>query len=153
MAAKILAAVLLAATGPMPAGVPMPVALVGAISAANAHAGDTFRFRTTADVTVGSVTIPAGTPGTGVVTAAQPGSHGVKTSTLDLEPRSLQLPDGELIPVAAAPSSEATLDQTRRAAGVPVPLFIGGVFMLGGVGHQARNVTLADGTPFTVVTR
>jgi len=43
-------------------------------------------------------------------------------------------------------------NQTRRAAGVPVSFFIGGVFMLSGAGHQARNVTLADGTPFTVVT-
>jgi hypothetical protein len=63
----------------------------------------------------------------------------------------LQLADGEVIPVTAAPASEVTLDQTRHAAGVPVPFFLGGLFMIGGVGHQARDVTLADGTAFTVV--
>lgn len=131
----------------------IPVALIGAISAANTHVGDQFRFRTTAAVTVGAVTVPAGTPGTGIVAAAQSGGRGVKTSTLDLEPRSLQLADGTLIPVAVAPQSKATLDQTRRASGIPVPFFVGGLFLVGGVGHQARTVTLADGTPFTVLTQ
>jgi hypothetical protein len=128
----------------------IPAVLIGAISAATVHPGDSFRFRTTQAVTVGSVTVPAGTPGTGVIAAAQPGGHGVKTSTLDLEPRSLQLADGTTIAVEAAPASKATLDQTRHASGVPVPIFLPGVFLLGGLGHQARTVTLADGTPFTV---
>jgi len=52
--------------------------------------------------------------------------------------------------VEAAPQSKATLDQTRHASGIPVPFFLGGLFLIGGVGHQARTVTLADGTPFTV---
>ena len=131
----------------------IPAVLIGAISAANAHVGDQFHFRTTAAVTVGALTIPAGTPGTGVIAAAQPGGRGVKTSTLDLEPRSLQLLDGTVIEVSAAPESKATLDQTRHASGVPVPFFVGGVLLLGGIGHQSRNVTLADGTPFYVVER
>lgn len=153
MLAAIVAAALLvaAADPPVPAGVPVPVVLVGGLSSATVHAGDTFRFRTTADVRAGDVTIPAGTMGSGVITAAQPGSHGVKTSTLDLEPRSLQLAGGEVLQVTAAPSSEATLDQTRHAAGVPVPFFLGGLLLVGGVGHQARNVMLADGTAFTVL--
>ena len=128
----------------------IPAVLIGAISAASVHPGDTFRFKTTQAVTVGAVTVPAGTPGTGVVAAAQPGGRGVKTSTLDLEPRTLALADGTTIAVAAAPQSKATLDQTRHASGVPVPFFLGGLFLIGGVGHQARTVTLADGTPFTV---
>lgn len=129
----------------------IPAVLIGAISAANVHPGDAFHFRTTQAATVGTVTIPAGTPGTGVVAAAQPGGRGVKTSTLDLEPRSLELADGTVIAVEAAPASKATLDQTRHASGVPVPFFLGGLFLVGGVGHQARTVTLADGTPFTVL--
>lgn len=149
----VLAAALVAVAAPVAPGVPIPVALVGAVSAATAKPGDVFRFRTTAPVRAGSVTIPAGTPGTGVVTAAQPGAHGLKTSTLDLEPRSLQLAGGETIAVTAATSDAPKLDQTRRARAVPVPFLLGGVFVLGGVGHQARTVRLADGTPFTVVTR
>ncbi len=146
-----LAAALLLAADPVVAGVAVPVVLVGALSSVNVHAGESFRFRTTAEVRAGDLTIPAGTMGSGIITAAQPGSRGVKTSTLDLEPRSLQLADGEVIPVTAAPSSEATLDQTRHAAGVPVPFFLGGLLVVGGVGHQAHDVTLADGTAFTVV--
>jgi hypothetical protein len=135
----------------MLAAILVPVVLIGALSSANVHAGDTFHFRTTAEVRAGDVTIPAGTMGSGVVAAAQPGKHGVKTSTLDLEPRSLQLAGGEEIPVTASPASAATLDQTRRAAGLPVPFFLGGLVLIGGVGHQARDVTLADGTAFTVL--
>ena len=149
-----ITALLLAASSPaVPAGVRIPVALVGAISAESVKAGDTFRFRTTAAVKVGEVTIPAGTPGTGVVAAAHPGRRGLKPSTLELVPRSLQLADGETIPVAAAAEDARTLNQTQRAHGLAFPLFIGGVFGLGGAGLQARTVDLADGTPFTVVTR
>ncbi|SRR5579884_334255 len=146
----LLAAV---ATPPLPRGVAIPAALVGAVSAADVKPGDTFRFRTTAAVRAGALTIPSGTPGSGVVVAASPGHQGVRPSTLRLEPRVLQLADGEYVAIAASPSSAAVLDQTRRARGFPVPLFIGGAFVLGGLGHQASTVALADGTPFTVVTR
>lgn len=149
-----LTALLLAASSPaVPAGVRIPVALVGAISAASAKPGDTFRFRTTAAVQAGNMTIPAGTPGTGVVAAAHPGQHGLKPSTLHLEPRSLQLADGATIPVVAAAEDARTLNQTQRTHGIPFPLFIGGGFGFGGVGLKARTVDLADGTRFTVVTR
>jgi hypothetical protein len=146
----LAAALLLAAEQPVATGVAVPVALVGALSSVNVHAGQSFRFRTTADVHDGDLVIPAGTPGYGIIKAAQPGSHGVKTSTLDLEPQALQLAGGTTLAVTASPASEATLNQTRHAAGVPVPIFAGPIILMG-VGHQAHDVTLADGTPFTVI--
>ncbi|HZO95236.1 MAG TPA: hypothetical protein VFB22_15930 [Candidatus Baltobacteraceae bacterium] len=148
--AALLAAV---ATPPVPPGIPIPAALVGSVSAATVQAGDTFRFRTTAPVRAGALIIPTGTEGSGIVAAATPGHHGLKPSTLRLEPRVLRLADGEYVAIAGAPSSAPTLDQTRRAHGVPIPFFVGGLFMVGGLGHQAPTVTLAAGTPFTVVTR
>jgi hypothetical protein len=148
-------AVLLAAVGmpPVPANVAIPAALVGAVSAADVKPGDTFRFRTTAAVHAGAITIPAGTPGSGVVAAATPGHRGAQPSTLRLDPRVLQLPDGEYLAIAVAPESAGVLDQTQRARGLPIPMFVGGLFVIGGLGHQAPTVTLGDGTPFTVVTR
>ncbi len=149
----VLALLAAVATPPVPPGVPIPAALVGAVSAADVKPGDTFRFQTTAPVRAGSVIIPSGTPGSGVVAAAAPGKQGMRPSTLHLEPRVLQLPDGEYLAIATAPASRPTLDRTQRARGVPFPFFVGGLFMVGGLGHPAPTVTLADGTPFTVVTR
>ncbi|MCA1665617.1 MAG: hypothetical protein LC659_15340, partial [Myxococcales bacterium] len=59
----------------VPAGVEIPVALVGAVSSASVKPGDAFHFKTTADVRAGDVTIVAGTAGTGKIADAASGGH------------------------------------------------------------------------------
>lgn len=136
----------------VPAGVAIPVALVGALSARDAKAGDAFHFRTTAEVSAGSVTIPAGTPGTGVIAEAAPGRHGMKDSKLVLAPQALQPAGGEAIPVTLPAQRDGALHRRQRAHVFPVPFVAGGLLFVGGLVNPAKDVMLADGTAFTVVT-
>lgn len=122
----------------VPAGVRIPVKFDQRISSQDATSGQTFRFETTKEMDVGSLTLPSGTPGQGVIELAE--SHrGSRGGRLELSADHLELRDGRAIAVALP-----------EDAGSPV--VAGAVVVLGGGDLGGDNIVLDKNETFVVVT-
>ncbi|HEY9179787.1 MAG TPA: hypothetical protein VIO32_03645 [Candidatus Baltobacteraceae bacterium] len=126
----------------------IPVTMVSTVDSTTAKAGDPFTFRTTQTETSGTLTIPSGTLGHGVVAAVWAAS-GTHRGTLLLQPQYLQLSDGRQIRVSAQNSRGQPFAARRHVFPFPVPL--GGVFVVGGVENPGSNVKIGPGTTFEVL--
>jgi len=128
----------------------IPVALTKQISSSTAHVGDSFTFATTKAVTLGTLTLPKGTPGHGRLADVRP-AQGKTNGELALQVDSLDLPGGNTVWVNIDPSKPPHghyADKHNRAVFLPLPILIGGSVTTTTTG----NMILEQGTPFTVVT-
>ena len=153
--------------------VSIPVKLTEGLSSDHAKEGQRFEFVTTRDATVGSVTVPAGTPGHGKVASASP-AHLNHAGNLTLEVQSLDLPSGQTIAVTAPPHSASPpskgqeiataaahdagkLASTALSTTVLAPLAVPvqGIVLLGSALHilKGKNVSFPSGTTFSVTAR
>jgi hypothetical protein len=125
----------------------VPVQMTSDVSSRTANVGDRFTFVTTAAVTAGSITIPKGTGGYGVVAAV---SHaaGTHRGSLELRPQFLTLRDGTKIGVAA--DAKSPMSQRARSHFFGLPFFIPAGIMVGGVITGGGDVNVKRGTAFTV---
>jgi hypothetical protein len=128
----------------------IPVALTQKLSSSTAHVGDSFTFATTKAITLGTLTLPKGTPGHGRLADVRP-AQGKSNGVLALQVDSLDLPDGNTVWVNIDPSKPPRghyADKRNRAVFLPLPILIGGSVTTA----TAGNMILEPGTPFTVVT-
>ena len=145
-----------AATIAVPAGVAIPATMVSSVSSRTAKVGDAFVFRTTQSVRAGSVTIPAGSIGHGVVSAVTRAA-GTKRGSLALLPQTLDVAPGASAPGApgrifvAAPDTGGLQHRARRHF-FPFPIPVPGAFVVGALVNPGGDVTVGPGTAFTVVT-
>ncbi len=121
----------------------VPCKLTERLSSQDARSGDRFGFDTTSSVEINRLFLPAGTHGHGFVLVAQ-AARGSLPGTLTLEARSLDLPDGEEVPVGLPPGQ---LD--RRLVRTSGALSAGSGSLAVG-GPHATNVVYEKGTEFTV---
>jgi len=126
------------------------------LDSATTNAGDSFAFKITERVPAGSVTPPitVGTRGYGVVSFADHAHGSGQPGRLVVEPRFLRLADGTHVQVLADPATADNFVQgtTRNLNGalgfVPgLGLAVGGYNAL----HRGREVTIAKGTPFSLI--
>jgi hypothetical protein len=132
------------------AGTSIDVALTAAITSETAQVGDTFAFKTSQDVKLGDVDVPAGTPGHGrlaVVVAAQ----GSQNGQLSLQADSIDLPAGPTVWVnidtSVSPRGHYSQKGTRVII-IPLPVGVVPVF----TSKVSGNLILDAGTAFRVVT-
>lgn len=148
--AAVAVALALAASRPAPAVegdyesavARVPCKLTERLSSQDARTGDRFAFDTTSSVEINRSFLPAGTHGHGFVRAAEP-ARGQRPGTLRLEAVSLDLPDGEEIPVGL---ESGQLDRSvslggRLSAGSGTATF---------GGQRETNVVYEAGTAFMV---
>lgn len=131
----------------VPVGVKIPCILTQQLESGMVHVGDPFTFKTTKDVKLGDVDVPADTPGTGRVAIAQP-AQGKQPGSLALQADAIDLPDGRTISV--------NIDTTQTIHGHlaknhTVPLILPGL-VIGGYRTQTGDMVLDNGTSFGVVT-
>ncbi len=149
----MLVPVLLTAPGraldvaPISPGVEIPVRLTERLSSQDARTGQRFGVETTRDVQIGTVLVPKGTKGHGIVDAAQSGL-GQKPGKLVLSMRSLDLADGSSIPVSFTLTDPPKSDDEK---GPPISLG-NGLVTIGGYATYGTNVVYEKGTAFTVTT-
>jgi hypothetical protein len=134
----------------IPPDVRIPVELTAQITSQTAHVGDTFTFKTTKDETLGTLAVPAGTPGTGRLAIVQ-AAHDKQNGSLALQADSLQLATGALVWVNIDPSRPPTghlSDKHTRYYLLPLPIgIVPGTFQ-----SVSGNMVLDPGTAFRVVT-
>jgi hypothetical protein len=140
----------LAASLTVPLAAPVPVALTQKLNSETAHVGDPFTFATTKAVTLGTLSLPKGTPGHGRLAAVR-AAAGKKNGQLSLQADSLDLPDGDTIWVNVDPTKPLRgrlSDKRTRPILLPLPIGLGAGYTTGASG----NMILDAGTAFTVVT-
>ncbi len=130
---------------PASPGIEIPVRLTERLSSQDAQSGQRFGVETTRAAQIGSVAIPLGTKGHGVVESAL-SARGQKPGKLVLAMESLDLPDGRAIPVYFSLSN---LPKSDDAKGPPVSLGNGHV-TIGGYATYGTNVVYEKGTAFSV---
>jgi hypothetical protein len=140
----------LAASLTVPTDAPVPVALTQKLNSQTAHAGDSFTFATTKAVTLGTLSLPKGTPGHGRLAAVRAAS-GKKNGELTLQADSLDLPDGDTVWVnidASKPPRGHLSDKKTRPIILPLPIGLGAGYTTGSSG----DMVLDSGTAFRVLT-
>lgn len=139
-----------ATAGSYVTGISIDVVLTAAITSETAQVGDNFGFKTTQDVKIGDLDVPAGTPGHGrlaVVVAA----HGGQNGQLSLQADSIDLPAGPTVWVnidtSVSPRGHYSQKGTKVLI-IPLPIGIVPVF----TSKVSGNLILDAGTSFRVVT-
>lgn len=139
-----------AQSAPVPANVRIPVELTQQITSQAAHVGDTFAFKTRADVKFGAFVLPAGSLGHGRIAVLTP-AHDHINGTIALQADTIDLPSGESVAVnvdSAAPLRGHYANRHTRVAVLPV---------LVGIVPSVKtrvdgDLILDPGTPFAVLT-
>jgi hypothetical protein len=135
---------------PLPPCTQVIIETVKPVSSATARAGDFFQFKSVGAVLLdGTVVIPSGTPGYGVVIAAQSAGRG-HGGSVELWPLYFKLPDGEEVHVIPDRRPNA-LD--GQGASMHLPVYAGAI-PLPGVGlvvsaynslRKGKDVTIPVG--------
>lgn len=142
---SLVAAVLISAVTP---GAHIPVTMLTTVASGSAKVGDSFEFRTTRAVQIGSLTVPLGSIGHGIVTAVS-AAAGAHRGSLTLEPQYIVVDSNQRIPVG--PTTSETMNYTARRHIFPFPVPVPGVVLIGGI-ENSGNVTIGPGTSFQVIT-
>ena len=138
----------------------IPAGMVDRVESANARTGGSFRFATTADVTLEDGTfVPSGTPGYGVIRSASSAGRRNRDGSLSLEPRYLVVAKAKTGPkridVTMTPTLPVTWSPSEpllNKAASHVPLPIPGLIMTGvNQVRWGRNITLGPGFAFSVL--
>jgi len=142
--------VALSASLTVPVSQPVPCALSETLTSQTAHVGDPFTFVTTKVVTLGTLTVPQGTPGHGRLAVVQ-AATGKQNGRIALETDSLDLPDGDTIWVNIDPSKPPKgrlADKHTKPIFLPLPIGFGGGYRT----TSSGNIILDKGATFTVTT-
>jgi len=136
---------------PLPPCTQVIIETVKPVSSATAKAGDFFQFKSIGAIVInGKVMIPSGTPGYGVVIAAQSAGRG-HAGAVELWPLYFKMPDGQEIHVIpdrrpnALDGKGATMQLPAYAGAIPLPgvgLVVGAYNSL----RKGRDVTIAPGS-------
>jgi hypothetical protein len=133
-----------------PAGIKISVALAAPIDSQGAHVGDSFAFKTTRDVKLGDLDVPANSPGQGrlaIVVAAQGNQNG----QISLQADRIDPPGGPTIWVNIDTSANLTGHYAKKNTKLLViPLPIGIVPIV--TNKTSGDLILDAGTVFGVVT-
>lgn len=139
------------ATDPVvPANVRIDVVLTTPLTSQTAHVGDHFAFKTEKDATLGTVALPAGTPGNGRIAAVTP-AHDKQQGSLVLQADDLTLSSGARVWVNIDPSKKPTgrlSDKHTHFYVLPIPIGIVPATFT----SVSGNLILDAGTAFRVVT-
>ncbi len=141
----VIAAIVIATVTP---GVHIPATMVTTVSSSAAKVGDPFAFRTTRAAQIGSVTVPLGSIGYGIITAVS-AAAGAHRGSLTLEPEYIVVEPDRHVPVG--PETPAAMSYAARRHVFPFPIPVPGVVLVGGV-ENSGNVTIGPGTSFQVIT-
>ncbi len=128
----------------------IPCALSETLTSQSAHVGDPFTFVTTKAVTLGTLTLPQGTPGHGRLAIVQP-AEGKKNGVIALETDSIDLPDGDTIWVNIdpyKPPKGRLADKHTKPVFLPLPIGFGGGYRT----TSSGNMILDKGVTFSVYT-
>ncbi len=134
----------------VPVNVKIPTELTQQVSSLTAHVGDTFAFRTLKDETLGTIVVPAGTPGHGRVAVAAP-AHDRAQGQMALQADSLDLPDGRTISVnidTSKPIRGYLSDKHTHFTVLPIPIGIVPIIR----SSRSGNLVLDPGATFAVLT-
>ena len=134
----------------VPVNVKIPTELAQQLSSLTAHVGDTFTFRTLKDATLGTVVVPAGTPGHGRVAIASP-AHDRAQAEMALQADSLDLPDGRTISVnidTSKPIRGYLSDKHTHFTVLPIPIGVIPIVR----SSRSGNLVLDPGATFAVIT-
>jgi hypothetical protein len=148
--ASVAAGVASAASLTVPVSQSIPVALTQTLTSQSSHVGDPFTFVTTKAVTLGTITLPKGTPGHGRLAVVQP-ADGKNPGQLGLQADSLDLPDGDTVWVnidASKPPKGHLANKHTKPIFLPLPVGFGGGYRT----TSSGNMILDSGTTFSVVT-
>jgi len=85
----------------VPAGMTIPITLSTSIASNVARPGDVIEGRVAESISLGEVTIPAGSIVSGQITSAEPGKRLARSGLLGLHFNRLRLPDGSETPITA----------------------------------------------------
>jgi hypothetical protein len=129
----------------------IPATMVTTVTSAGGYSGEVFRFKTTAAATTNGVSVPAGTPGYGIVLNAVPASNRARNGIIVLEARYLLL-GGRHLQITGDPRDASILSHGPSVLGegagvIPVP----GLGMALKEGIQGSNITIGPGYNFHVV--
>ncbi|GAC1567107.1 MAG: hypothetical protein NVS2B3_03520 [Vulcanimicrobiaceae bacterium] len=107
----------------VPVGVRIPVSLAAAVTSRTAHVGDPFAFKTTREVRLGDVIVPAGSPGAGRIAAVMP-AHDRERGSMSLLTDAIELPGGRSISVNVDPATPLRGHYADRHTHVKLLFFI-----------------------------
>jgi hypothetical protein len=127
--------------------------MVDKIASGSAKAGQVFRFKTTTDARVGTMPVPAGTIGYGIVRNVDRAGRRDHDGSLALEPRYLMV-GSRLLPVTMDPHLPASWSphDSLIEKGVTRANPISGIVMTGiNMVRFGKNITLGPGFAFTVL--
>ena len=119
-----------ASPAPYATGVSIDVYLTAPVNTQTAQVADSFSFQTKSDVPLGSLDVPAGTPGHGRLAVVAPATNS-QSAHLSLQADSIDLPNGQTVWVNIDPSM------------TPVGHYTNG---------RNGNIVLDVGTRFRVIT-
>lgn len=144
--------------GIIPAGTPVRVRLVDAVTAETAQSGDTITYEVSQNVLVdGVIVIPAGARGTAHVVAAKPSGPLGRAAELELDFCTVTGVDGVLLPMASSSAKFAPHGAERSralaaGAGMAGMALLGPVGAAGSVLVKGPDLVFPAGTEFELVT-
>jgi hypothetical protein len=133
----------------------IPVVMGDTVASDKALQGAYFRFMTTAAERFGTISVPKGVWGYGIIRAVNPAGRRNQYGSVSLEPRYIALGHGKRIDVSMDPSIPVALTSRtptvdQYASHIPIP--IPGIAMSAvNLVRMGKNVTLGPGFPFAVV--
>jgi hypothetical protein len=124
----------------------------GTIDTKKVRAGELFRFTTTTPVDFAGGTMPAGTPGVGLIATLDHSKSQGHSGYLVLETRCLARADGTHVPVSLVPGGDGRAQAFVRAgsssAGLIgyLPYYIGTAAGVYNTFHHGKDAAVVDGT-------
>ncbi len=134
------------------------VSLAATIDTKKVKPGEVFRFHTLASVAYRSQTIPAGTPGAGLIEVMDHSKSNGHTGYLILDARFLSLADGTHVPVAFVPATDGQSFAdvgagTSNAPGILgyIPYYVGTAAGVYNFFHHGKDAAVTAGTAMPLV--